>query len=204
MGPIRQSLMAVVLATLLVASVALAQPAAERPSVKVGDTWELQVKKRTVQSAASSGSRRVVEVSEDRVKIARKTGNGETLITYDRSFNEIEACHPECYRPTFQFPMRLGNKWEFERKTPDNGTRQTGTYEVVKYESITVPAGTFDCFRVDGDYKATRSHVLHTYWYCPQINAVARQIVERRISGQYGPGQYDYDESELVRFTPGP
>jgi hypothetical protein len=204
MNSLEHSLKAIVLATLFVASSVVAQPTAERPAVNVGDTWEYQIKKRTDQSNSGRGNRRVVEISEDRIKVVRNLKTGENPATYDRSWNDIDKCHPDCFRPTLQFPMRLGNKWAFERKTPDNGGSQIGVYEVVKYETLTVPAGTFDCFRVDGEYKALRSHVLHTYWYCPKINGIAKQNVERRIAGQYAPGQLDLDEIELVRFTPGP
>jgi len=178
-----------------------AQPTAERPNVKVGDKWIYQITKRTDQSSTGPGNRTVLEVSDERIKTVRPDG---TSALFDRSWNAIDpSCHPECFRPTFRFPMHVGNKWEFERKISKGGKTQTGFYEVVAFESIAVPAGTFECFRVQGEHMAELSYFLHTYWYCPQVNNIAKQSIERRISVKHMPGQFDRDEVVLTKFIPG-
>jgi hypothetical protein len=78
------------------------------------------------------------------------------------------------------------------------------------YETITVPAGTFSCYRVE----ASRTYVNRTYtsnmhrstrWYCPEVKWIAKEIVETTTRSTSNPASNGTttDASELVRFTAG-
>jgi hypothetical protein len=67
--------------------------------------------------------------------------------------------------------------------------------KVVAYESITVPAGTFKCFRIEGDsdwintlagggfeYVLTEKWRI-TNWYCPDVRYIGKSHTERYIGG---------------------
>jgi hypothetical protein len=59
-------------------------------------------------------------------------------------------------------------------------------YKIVGRESITVPAGTFDCFKVQGHGEAgpltyTKGEVRHTIWYEPErLRRFVREVLTRR------------------------
>jgi hypothetical protein len=76
--------------------------------------------------------------------------------------------------------MQVGSEWSYVAKF---GTQvmmdQRGSYKVVAYEPLTVPAGTFDCFKVEGKAEAAyrisyQQQIKETYWYCPKVNGIAK------------------------------
>ena len=53
---------------------------------------------------------------------------------------------------------------------------------MVAYEPVTVPAGTFDCFHVEGQWEnSTKSYTdraREQYWYCPAIKFIAKSTFQ--------------------------
>ena len=78
--------------------------------------------------------------------------------------------------------------------------------KVVAYEKVTVPAGTFDCFRVE----ATMTHAdgfesiagRNTRGYCPAIKWFAKEHFEDVTTRKYMLGSRVSQTSELIRFRP--
>jgi hypothetical protein len=183
---------------------ASAQPTAEKPKVAIGDKWEFTNK--TADGKTTAVSREVVEMpSADVIRIRLETGN---VIDLDSSLNFMQDGRVEFTRVLQRFPMKVGDEWAFTRKFPNPSQVETGKGKVVAYESITVPAGTFQCFRVEAEaslvnktyYRADRKW---TRWYCPEVNGTAKQVLDEKIQSG-GPGSGTMVEtSELVRFTPG-
>jgi len=97
----------------------------------------------------------------------------------------------------------VGRKWT----TTYRGTRRdlkpdewTHTFKVVARESITVPAGTFDAFKVEGYgfLRSTSNAFQITYWIAPEKvrSFVAFEQWQRNRGGRL----IDTDRTELVSF----
>jgi hypothetical protein len=187
---------------------AMAQTA-EAPEWRVGDKWTFHEKSRP-PAQESDWSREVLEVMPDgRLSVAMETGR---KLVFDTSGNSQDKRGPEYTWQRFRFPMKVGMKWNHERKIAGetwHGQEQS-SWEVKAYEKITVPAGTFDCFKVSGETfsnwdSATsvakgynRSYGTMTYWYCPAIKWAARW---ESSSNAYVSAPMTYSTSELVSFS---
>src|SRR5258706_7291636 len=166
------SLQAVALFALsIVALEAVAQPTADKPDLKVGDKWEFNQSVKVVPGEEKSEpwSRRVVEIQPDgQIRVA--TGK-EELLTLDATLNRIDPRGPEYSVATYKFPMKVGSEWSYSARTGEGGLlERRGSYKAVAYEPLTVPAGTFDCFRVEGQWgnsnKSRSGRAREQYWHC--------------------------------------
>jgi hypothetical protein len=115
----------------------------------------------------------------------------------------------------FSIPLRVGAEWSFS--SPPWPYWQHGRHKVVAYESITVPAGTFDCFRIEGvsswnsgtetggvyrpEFKYNESWEM-TRWYCPGVKFLAKLHFVRTQSGVAVGARASILDSELVHFAP--
>jgi hypothetical protein len=78
-------------------------------------------------------------------------------------------------------------------------------YKIVGRETITVPAGTFDCFKVEGRGEAgpvtsAKTEVRQTIWYAPdRVRLPVAQDVLRRHPPQSPNGRPSH-RLELVAF----
>ncbi len=94
-----------------------------------------------------------------------------------------------------QWPLRVGSAWS-DMITIENSdgakipTRVTGN--VVSYESVTVPAGTFMAFRIVLSLNGRR--FLETWW-APETRTGVRSIVTDPAQGQIVSELLDYDRS---------
>ncbi|MBK6803491.1 MAG: hypothetical protein IPG84_00800 [Betaproteobacteria bacterium] len=78
---------------------------------------------------------------------------------------------------------------------------------MIAWEPLTVPAGTFDCFRVEGKaeaaYKASyQQQIKETYWYCPKVNGIAKLQRETSTFSRDSPSSRETVEQLLTRHTP--
>ena len=181
-----------------------APPVADLPRYKSGDAWEF----RYVQKSGKSGvwARTIDEVlPNDRVKVRREDDNFEYG---DYSLNYVGQTPTGQPRVLVRYPLRVGDEWSFGRKFENPGAEQTGTVRVAAYEEITVPAGTFQCFRIEADTTGvgypTTTHTTRIRWYCPQIRWIAKEIRRDVVSTKLGLGSTLDQVSELVRFQAGP
>ena len=158
---------------------------AERPQWKVGDTW-LYHEKSGLPTTESDWSRKVVaSLAEGRFTVEGANG---TQLTFDGEGNSLDKRGPEYSWRRFNFPLSVGKHWNHERKIAGdtwNGN-ENSSWVVKAYEKVTVPAGTFDCFRVEGvTWRVwTNAMTLHpellvaqidtTFWYCPEVKWAAK------------------------------
>lgn len=167
---------------------------ADRPEVKVGDTWVYQ------NSDARTGEKRpeltltAKEVTTDNIVLETDTGARRT---YTRDFNIIEIKSGDTVtfsaKPNwtfYQFPLEVGKKWEAQWET--TSTRQTirwqGKTQVEGVETVTVPAGTFQAFklRFEGYYNGRQQigggsftgFRKETAWYSPDAKRVVKSEFE--------------------------
>jgi hypothetical protein len=73
---------------------------------------------------------------------------------------------------------------------------------------VTVPAGTFDCFRVEGQWEnSTKSYsgrAREQCWYCPAIKFFAKFTFQYDQNWGGRPSRSETRLSELRKFTPAP
>ena len=192
-----------------VALEAVAQPAADKPDLKVGDKWEFNQSVKIVpgEERAEPWSRRVVEIRPDgKVQVA--TAKDE-MLTLDAMWNRIDSRGPEYSVTTYKFPMKIGSEWSYTARAGEGGMlERRGTYKVVAYEPVTVPAGTFECFRVEGQWEnSTKSYTgraSEKYWYCPSIKYIAKFSYQFDQNWRDRPSKSETRLSELTKFTPAP
>jgi hypothetical protein len=86
-----------------------------------------------------------------------------------------------------QGPFKVGNK--FEIKTA--GLK--GVNEIGAFESVKVPAGTFDAVRVESDYAlgGGPARIQDTFWYAPGVGLVQRTDAKDtfRVLKSFTPGK---------------
>jgi hypothetical protein len=182
----------------------MAQPVADKPSYMPGDAWLFQ-QTSTPADANTKWSRTIVEIaSGDQIRV--RNGNG-TVETYDAAMNFMPQGLTDYTRILARYPMKVGDEWPVTRKFENPSTAETGTAKVAAFEEITVPAGTYKCYRVDVDASLTnrtyKEQRLWKRWYCPDVKWIAKEILETRTFNRDGPGSgTTIATSELVKYTP--
>ena len=63
---------------------------------------------------------------------------------------------------------------------------------VSAYEDVTVPAGTFQAYRIDWTGK-TPDVVSGTFWYAPSVKTTVRANLERTTRHYLGPAKTTYE-----------
>ena len=197
------------LAVSFLALEAAGQPTVDKPDLKVGDKWEFKQTVKIVPGEEKSEpwSRRVAEIKPDGA-IQLATGKDE-LLALDAMLNRIDARGPEYSIVTYKFPMKVGSEWTYSARAGEGGMLdRRGSYKVVAYEPVTVPAGTFDCFHVEGQWetssKSYTGRAREQYWYCPAIKYIAKSTYQFDQNWRDRPSRSETRMSELTKFTPAP
>jgi hypothetical protein len=189
---------------------AFASPAfpqtADKPRISVGDQWSYkQVEK---DGKETNWGRKVLSVDGDG-GFTVATAPGKTQ-QFDASWNFVDPRGAEYSRSAYRFPMQVGSEWSFVTKQTlqTNLIDQRHRFKIVGVEPLTVPAGTFDCFKAEGTSEATYKNsytrqTKETYWYCPKVNAVAKFVRDTNTTTRESGASHERVESVLVRFTPG-
>lgn len=180
------------------------QATADRPDYKVGDKWTYH-RVDAVADKTDEWSREITEVGPGNHMVVRtESGSADQS---DEAMNFAPA-GPEDARVLVKYPLKVGNSWTYSAITnPASLAREKGEVKVVAYESISVPAGTFDCYRIDAEattaaraYKAQRRW---SRWYCPAIKWIGKQHLETNIFNPGGVNTRTDETSELTSFSPG-
>ena len=185
-------------------SAALGAEPAEKPTLKVGDQWTFA---QTIDATKeTTWSRKIINMAPDGVMDV-ETAPDKTQ-QFDASWNFIDPRGAEYSRAPFRFPIRVGEAWSFTTKVGNSVMMdQRNEYKVVAYEPVTVPAGTFDCFRIEGKSQATykssyQYEMTETYWYCPKVNYVAKVQRETNVRSRDTGSSHEKTESLLTRYAP--
>jgi hypothetical protein len=128
-----------------------------------------------------------VDYDEDRVEF----NNGFTIT--DLMGNVIKSGPVEFDTPVQWTPaeFQIGKKWTaaFRRSQGDRTTNAYYDMKITRRETITVPAGSFDTFRIEGSgWNMTNSAQLDVnLWMVPGLNfQIKREFVTRKKVGGYG------------------
>jgi len=185
-------------------SIAQAAERAETPVRKVGDKWVYR------DTPGDHMWSRTVVTIEPNGEYTAKRGD-DVILKFDAAGNEFDLRGPEYNEQRFKFPMELGNQWFHSRtarwvwgKIGPQEVIEKATWEVQGFEKVSVPAGTFECFRVVGKIwflnAANVGYADRIYWYCPSIRGIAK--LQGRGQGSQGSVMRE-SASELISFTDG-
>ena len=92
------------------------------------------------------------------------------------------------YVPEYSVGKKWTTRYRFTR--PDGEKRDVEVdFKVVAKEAVTVPAGTFDAYKVEGQgFNYTNSiRLVYTYWIAPDKvrRPIVFEVVERAQGGRY-------------------
>jgi hypothetical protein len=191
-----------------VGAMAHAQPAMEKPDYVVGDKWQYAWSDGDGQTGRRAWE--IVEISpEGRLLI--KYGSGKTD-TFDGAMNFIPDAsdpRPERTLKLVAYPLKVGDEWTFKREFAGPNSAETITGKVVAYEPVTVPAGTYNCYRNEASSSQTnKQNKLNRKWirwYCPEVKGYAKMILETQTYTPYNPASNTtkVETFELTKFTAG-
>ena len=177
---------------------------------KVGDTFEVRFTDLYTGNVLRSAQQVVTSVSDREIVF----NNGRVIL--DPLGNLVRAPDGRRFAGSQDQPLEyaLGRKWQsrFEVVQP-NGTRWLNEVEfrIVARESVVVPAGTFDCFRLEGRGSAISSDgnqmtIENSRWMAPDrvrapIRGERRLTVYRRGGG--APVPVNAERQELLSYSQG-
>jgi len=165
---------------------------AERPNLVVGDTWVWTYG--TEKFAGEEGDNLLFEHNITFKRYRTRDLNLVKTISAEGKATGLRDPHSGF----LQFPLFVGKSWSHSYE--NNGIPRGSNYSVKAYEQISVKAGTFMAFRVEGeDKRLDRPYgILISYWYSPQAKAIVKFEGVDGSNLQSLPGwQY-----ELVRHSP--
>lgn len=178
-------------------------PVFAAPDIRPGDSWTFSY---TRESNGTSGrwSRTVMDaLANGRLEV--RVGNG-SLHFYDARMNYVGTTPDGDPEELARFPMKVGDSWDYSRRFPNPHSEGRGSSKVVSYEKVSVPAGTFDCFRVES--RTTNANQLGSNdirrirWYCPEIKWIAKEQYESQTTKKYELNTKVVQTSELQRYMP--
>lgn len=196
----------------LVARLGGAEPSVEAVKAElgfpsVGTTWVRKIvvhgegktitRTDTVLEEATHGGRPVYRISDGtKIRLYDKaTGNWTANV---REGMELQVASP--YVATYAFPLWEGKIWQ-ARFTYKDRERERTFFDVpwlgrvMAYEEVSVPAGTFKTFKVEG---TDLNGVQLVMWYAPKLNTIVRSIFERLPDHYLGPEKFT---SELIEYA---
>jgi len=204
-------------------------PAADAPSLKVGDRWVYRGKDGYRVPILWEETHQITAIGPDAITVSI-TGKG-TMGDYQRTETwsapgvvrvgavfetETDRFEPSLLR--FKYPLTPGETWSQSVRNTDQPRGPYGPIQrqvsVGGYESVTTPAGTFDAIRMrifmqldDETFWRFPTQCNYVLWYAPAVKGWVKQ--EQRsyyrekdtTSGALVPGQNA--TIELVSFTAG-
>lgn len=168
----------------------------EKPEPKVGDTRIYaalepisKVEQRTEELA-------VTEVSDSHIQMTDKVSS--VVVTYDRDW-AIKQVGSRNYSPSIRalaFPMQVGKKWEHSNSYVHDRCGNTTSdlkNEVVGWEEVTVPAGTFRALRIDSSgywrNNCGSDRLEYKFWYVPKVKWLVKSESLTYAGGRLYDGQ---------------
>jgi hypothetical protein len=181
------------------------------PDVHVGDNWKFRTLDGFTNEIQFEATQRVVEINDREIVIElHNLSKDKTALHYfTREWNVVDTGDGKYdpYYPEFKFPLAAGVTWS-EKYTWISGTGVASSgyvaAKVSAQEKVTVPAGTFDAYRIDRDQEVrdnnetamvTKTHM--TTWYSP----AARRFVRREWTVTRDGRVRSKAAMELVEYT---
>jgi len=153
-----------------------------------------------------------VEVNDKEIVVQiRNNKNDKTGLRYfNREWNALDSgdLKYDPYYPEFKFPLTVGTSWNAKyTSSGTDGTAYSGYVKasVAALEKVTVPAGTFDAYRIERELETrsvnansivTKSQI--TTWYAPAV----RRFVRRQVIVSRDGRVRSKSEDELIEYGP--
>jgi hypothetical protein len=206
-------------------SVAQAPARAERPEIRVGDSSVFQ--DRDVRTGVKREIRlRTISLGADRI-VTEVSGATSGIRTFTSDWNLLEDKIGDTnnqtvkpFWPYLRFPLEVGQKWDtpFEVETTtlafSRSAKWQWTAQVAAAESVTVPARTYQAFRIEyegtfasrqenfGNRQGTRSFTgtqKETAWYAPEVMRIVKREFQQLVPAN---NFFDRHVIELLSFMP--
>jgi hypothetical protein len=175
------------------------------PDFKVGDYYEIRVTDMETKAEIRRLRPQVSQITDTEVHFS-------TGLILDRMGNTRRLPDGSRFTDNQNVPLefQVGHKWTTQyRNFPVNAPPRAYIMNVVEFrvvgrEKITVPAGTFDCFRVEGRGQVIamkgRADLVTTTWWAP--DRVRRPILNEftRKPQPGSPARLSAERTELVDY----
>lgn len=185
----------------------------DKPDVKVGDIWKYRILDGFTNEPKFEINFRTVSISDSEitVRMTWKGNQNSRLAIFDRQWNMLDdgTAKWDPSRSEFKFPMRVGESWARRYQVTNIKTGATSACisdaKVAANEKVTVPAGTFDTFRLETEIEcrstgndASLMKYAMKNWYSPEANRSVRQESQTFADGRVR----DKSVVELIEYTP--
>lgn len=206
---LKSSVIATLAALGLVGCATFEPTAAQYAPPAVGTSWEVSQK-----STGSYGSDARLRVA----RVANMTWQGKEVVVYRGpqtqtlldpvtgrwlAITRIDGAPVMTFDPPmgWDHPVKVGNQYKTRQKVTMHALNRTVEFDqtcnVLAYEKVSVPAGTYDAFRVRCTTTAGHDE---THWMAPALGIFIKQQLARSAANPSGPGTQD---NELLAFTAG-
>lgn len=170
--------------SLVLAATGIHAETADKPDVHVGDLWTWQHTNGLANERDYTAIEDVLEVSDTEIK-ARERVRGKpnsSVASFTREWNpaDVSFARYDPYLRELSFPLQVGKKWDASADKMLFSNGKHGKFflkgEVLAFEKVTVPAGTFDAYKValhidatGTDEDANIGNTVETIWYAPAV-----------------------------------
>lgn len=163
---------------------AVAQWSAPRPTWHAGDRWVHAWTSGTEKGIKTSEVRGLREVRGVQYQVVRMEPL-DVYFTADlhwawaasvaESRVTARAVPP---LPWFTWPLEVGRRWGYQGILEDQQRKESvrDSYKVLGVESVSVPAGTFQAFKI---VREVDSAVVDQYWYAPNVRWYVKWVGRR-------------------------
>ena len=168
-------LVVTLLASLLISSITSAQ-VAERPTLQLGEWWELSIRTNNVEHGPFiqlDGEYRF-EVVQDGIKCLYKDGGKWTDNCGEAKEIVLETLLGTGNYKYLDFPLSVGKRWKY------SGWYSAGVSVITQTETITVAGNTLPAYRIkrEGEWRSRRGRhsgpVDVLYWYAPACKCIPK------------------------------
>lgn len=184
---------------LLIPGLLFAQ-SATKPQFKVGDKWEWQTSDYLTKLPTSKSKLEVTEVGD---RIAVRSGSDAASSVYWDSEGRLLENTKTGRKFTHLFPtpwpLEVGKTWKYEYEWVNSGWKgkTSQTAEVLSFEEVTTPAGTFKAYKVEY-YGYFTNFTLSMNgkekvisWYVPELRTRVKTVYE---------SPFDKTVTELISY----
>jgi hypothetical protein len=156
----------------------------ERPDLHGGDRWSWQHTNGLVDERDYTTIEDVIDVTDSEIRTRERIKGkpGSAVAVFTREWNPIDVVAAR-YDPLLRelsFPLSVGKKWDAtaDKMLFSNGKHGKFQIEgrVVGMEKVTVPAGTFDAYKIELHLDATATdedanigNTVESIWYAPAV-----------------------------------
>jgi hypothetical protein len=156
----------------------------DRPDIHVGDRWSWQHTNGLVGEKDYTRIEDVIELSDNEIRTRERIKGraGSNVAAFTREWNPIDGSSArfEPFLSELSFPLKVGKTWDASADKMLFSNGKHGKFnlkaQVVAAEKVTVPAGTFDTYKIvvhldaiGTDEDANIGKTEETIWYAPSV-----------------------------------